>query len=70
MHSHHYKLWGALMAVVALASAGFMVVLIDEIKQRYRRARAWWGNAATGLVAMAVIPRRSRGTSRATSPSR
>jgi hypothetical protein len=43
MHSHHYKLWGSLAAVVAVASAGFMVVLIDEIKHRYRRARVWWG---------------------------
>jgi hypothetical protein len=43
MHSHHYKLWGSLAAVTALASAGFMVVLIDEIKHRYRRAKVWMG---------------------------
>jgi hypothetical protein len=42
-HSHHYMVWGALTAVTGLASAGFVVILMDEVRHRLRRARAWWG---------------------------
>jgi hypothetical protein len=42
-HSHHhYLVWVALTAATGLASAGFVLVLIDELRHRLRRARAWW----------------------------
>jgi len=42
-HSHHYTVWAALTAVTGLASAGFVLVLVDELRHRLRRAKAWWG---------------------------
>ena len=42
-HSHHYTVWAALTAVTGLASAGFVLVLMDELRHRLRRAKAWWG---------------------------
>jgi hypothetical protein len=41
--SNRYKLLGVLAAVAAVASAGFVFFVVDDLRHRYRRAKLWWG---------------------------
>jgi hypothetical protein len=44
MHTHDYKFWGVVAAIAALAAvAGYVFLLLDDLRYRYRRARLWWG---------------------------